>query len=634
MAFCCGAAQVDPAYPPSEYPSPRVQGTKPAASGFFSSRFTVKNAIKTQLQAAQSRVADLEHELLSLRPLRPVCEVTQAAVASAKDAVGKSDPMPPSTAAAAAGKIDWSIQLWLESQTAISEIIAEALLRPLQEAGAGEQQPEIAQLAFIRELGRADTKQAGQEAVLRMLRDGPLLSKLAERLWLSASELANARAATVNELCGKFRDEAAFTLAYGGLDTFFGGLERLLGPPSAQLAEAMRREHCASEDSKEIFLSDNYGVRTTSNIEWEFVRNPEGEDTLRKLGITAWPHEEKLQEASEAYRAASASAIAANAKSEASSVSAEESDGGGGGGPVHPLADADGGDDDVSSELAASDDPATRMREPFSLSYFEAQWAGIDERLEDLDMDPVQEVEVVGARLYTGPLYVKYNAALRAEGGPFLEKRWRWLCQGNRYTTTLHVINSAVVKLSKLQNACKVYRGISGGMLPEQFWAEDEAGVRGGCEFGFLSTTTDAAVATEYAASGGKAGIVFEISMGMIDRGASLSWLSQYPHEEEILFAPLTGVELRSARVNGSVLMVEVRTSVNLTNRTIEEVVAKMQSSACAYTGVERLEREDQYPSLPLIAPDAPPWNPRAPDVPFAGISTSWCRRLARRAAP
>ena len=96
----------------------------------------------------------------------------------------------------------------------------------------------------------------------------------------------------------------------------------------------------------------------------------------------------------------------------------------------------------------------------------------------------------------------------------------------------------------------QVYRGISGGMLPEQFWTADDAGVRGGCEFGFLSTTTDVEVATEYAASGGKAGIVFEVAMGMVDRGASLSWLSQYPHEEEILFAPLTGVELRAARVS------------------------------------------------------------------------------------
>ena len=34
--------------------------------------------------------------------------------------------------------------------------------------------------------------------------------------------------------------------------------------------------------------------------------------------------------------------------------------------------------------------------------------------------------------------------------------------------------------------------------------------------------------------------------MGMIDRGADLTLVSQYPHEREILFNPLTGLEVRS----------------------------------------------------------------------------------------
>ena len=46
---------------------------------------------------------------------------------------------------------------------------------------------------------------------------------------------------------------------------------------------------------------------------------------------------------------------------------------------------------------------------------------------------------------------------------------------------------------------------------------------------------------------------------GMVDRGASLSWLSQYSFEKETLFAPLTGVEVCGTRVEGSVLVVEAR---------------------------------------------------------------------------
>eukprot|EP00966_Prymnesium_polylepis_P174211 4030738-Prymnesium_polylepis.1 len=61
----------------------------------------------------------------------------------------------------------------------------------------------------------------------------------------------------------------------------------------------------------------------------------------------------------------------------------------------------------------------------------------------------------------------------------------------------------------------------------------------------------------------------------MIDRGADISYLSQYPHEAETLFAPLTGLEVQSTRVQGSVLVVGVGLSVNLTALTIDQVLAK-----------------------------------------------------------
>jgi hypothetical protein len=59
---------------------------------------------------------------------------------------------------------------------------------------------------------------------------------------------------------------------------------------------------------------------------------------------------------------------------------------------------------------------------------------------------------------------------------------------------------------------------------------------------------------------------------GMVDRGADIGWLSQYPHEMEILFAPLTGLEIHSISVDGSVLVPEIRLSVNLNASTIEQV--------------------------------------------------------------
>ena len=62
------------------------------------------------------------------------------------------------------------------------------------------------------------------------------------------------------------------------------------------------------------------------------------------------------------------------------------------------------------------------------------------------------------------------------------------------------------------------------------------------------------------------------MQMGMIDRGAELGWISQYPHEAECLFAPLTGIEVQSTRVDNSILVVEARLSVNLNALTIEQV--------------------------------------------------------------
>ena len=56
---------------------------------------------------------------------------------------------------------------------------------------------------------------------------------------------------------------------------------------------------------------------------------------------------------------------------------------------------------------------------------------------------------------------------------------------------------------------------------------------------------------------------------GMVDRGADISFISQYPHEQEILFAPLTGIECQDIKVEGSVLVVNVRLSINLSAQSL-----------------------------------------------------------------
>ena len=103
---------------------------------------------------------------------------------------------------------------------------------------------------------------------------------------------------------------------------------------------------------------------------------------------------------------------------------------------------------------------------------------------------------------------------------------------------------------------------MSGLKLPDAFRKPNEDGVRGGVEPGFMSTTLNKEVAFQYANGDGNhstRGIVFEISQGLVDRGASITWLSQYPHEEETLFAPLAGLQVVSTQIERTVLVVSVR---------------------------------------------------------------------------
>ena len=62
----------------------------------------------------------------------------------------------------------------------------------------------------------------------------------------------------------------------------------------------------------------------------------------------------------------------------------------------------------------------------------------------------------------------------------------------------------------------------------------------GGIERGFSSFSVDKAPAQKYA----KSNMLFEAQMGLVDRGADISWLSQYPEESEVLYPPLTAYEV------------------------------------------------------------------------------------------
>lgn len=99
-----------------------------------------------------------------------------------------------------------------------------------------------------------------------------------------------------------------------------------------------------------------------------------------------------------------------------------------------------------------------------------------------------------------------------------------------------------------------------------------------GVEYGFTSTTTDRKVAQQYANGQGdpnQSKMLYEMRMGMVSRGACLTWLSQYPEEKEILLPPLLAIELLGceSKADGT-LVCSMDLNCNLQTKTIEQVLA------------------------------------------------------------
>jgi hypothetical protein len=156
---------------------------------------------------------------------------------------------------------------------------------------------------------------------------------------------------------------------------------------------------------------------------------------------------------------------------------------------------------------------------------------------------PMNESEVIAGRAYTGPLYFKMNSSLRKASKKFGNQEH---LKGNSYTNLIYACNSFLRKSSQISiipRGRRVFRGMKGVKLPACFLVCMEGGGRGGVDFGFLSTSTNEEVAASYI-GGGEMPVLFQFDVGDIDRGASLSHLSQYPNEDEVLIPPLSYLEV------------------------------------------------------------------------------------------
>ncbi|KAL1495719.1 hypothetical protein AB1Y20_016582 [Prymnesium parvum] len=353
---------------------------------------------------------------------------------------------------------------------------------------------------------------ASADAALSLLSRSSLLERLAQALSRAAAALRAPPPASAPRLADKFVLRPAEGVLCTRPQLFFSGLDGGLGATeSIETMPAMEREHTALADARESFLG-SYETRTTSAIEWWFVVDPA--NGLRTLGLSEWP----------------ADAAA----------------------PAHHQ----------------------QARQPRPLADFTPPMRDTAQRLAAVDCTPLVRDDLIAARLYTGPMYTKYKVASIAVRSPdaALAAEFGRLCHGNRYTATLHRLNCALLKLGRIQRLAPVYRCLAGGVLPQPFREMSETLSHGCIEMGLMSATEDWNAAAQGAApaAAGQPSFVLEIEQGLVDRGASLQWLSQYPNEAEVAFPPLTALKVVSSRVEGAVVLVKVAAEVHRTSSLLE----------------------------------------------------------------
>jgi hypothetical protein len=119
------------------------------------------------------------------------------------------------------------------------------------------------------------------------------------------------------------------------------------------------------------------------------------------------------------------------------------------------------------------------------------------------------------------------------------------------FAATVGHICAAIRKLVRVNSAeeCRatLYRGVR-GQLPHTFWLPDAAGYVCATDLGLMSTSTELATPVHYMHEGA-ANVLWELRCAAEDDsgfhcGADVSQLSQYAGEKEVLFPPLTMLQV------------------------------------------------------------------------------------------
>ena len=215
-------------------------------------------------------------------------------------------------------------------------------------------------------------------------------------------------------LNSKFVLDGANVGRFAVLRDFYRGPEALIGVPNPKIFEGLEKEHTLRGNAHVRFTTKNYNVTTWPQLEWEIVVNPRG-------GVE-YPHT--------------------------------------------PY--------DKTKWRPGSEWTGHQGRQVVPLSELVEQ-AQVKDQMAKAGL---RAEEVICLRLYTGPMFVLYNAALRrfpAADVASLLSPGEDEASANRYETTIFVIASGITKLSKVTGIPtdrRLYRGLGGILLPDHFWRE------------------------------------------------------------------------------------------------------------------------------------------------------------------
>ena len=159
--------------------------------------------------------------------------------------------------------------------------------------------------------------------------------------------------------------------------------------------------------------------------------------------------------------------------------------------------------------------------------------------------------EVLAVRLYSGPCYQPINAFLRAVGqlsGQF--RRHTARDPAVTFTATVAHMCRAIRKLASVTTPAEaskpLYRGVR-GELPRAFWVPDSQGMVAAVDVAFMSTSRNRQTPIQYMDSD-SSNVLWVLkakqqSDAAYHRGADIKSLSQFAHEDEVLFPPCSMLE-------------------------------------------------------------------------------------------